>query len=63
NHSLTTPPATTILRQQFPSHTTLSPSTLALTCLLHDIGTTHDNLRATQLSFEFYGGLLALNLL
>ncbi|KAK0715264.1 hypothetical protein B0H67DRAFT_665302 [Lasiosphaeris hirsuta] len=55
--------ATTILRQQFPSHTSLSLSTLALTCLLHDIGTTHENLRATQLSFEFYGGLLALNLL
>ena len=50
-----------ILQQQFPEHP-LSPSTLALTCLLHDIGTTHENLRATQLSFEFYGGLLALDL-
>jgi cyanamide hydratase len=31
--------------------------------LLHDIGTTEKNLHATQLSFEFYGGFLALNLL
>lgn len=52
-----------ILIQQFPSHAaTLSPSTLALTCLLHDIGTTAEHLRATQLSFEFYGGVLALDL-
>lgn len=52
-----------ILLQQFPNHAqTLSTSTLAITCLLHDIGTTHANLRATQLSFEFYGGLLALDL-
>lgn len=56
--------ATVILQQQFPVFAaTLSPSTLALTCLLHDIGTTHDHLRATQLSFEFYGGILALDLL
>ncbi|KAK3687683.1 urea hydro-lyase cyanamide [Podospora appendiculata] len=55
--------ATAILTQQFSSHTGLSLSTLALTSLLHDIGTTHSNLRATQLSFEFYGGLLARELL
>jgi cyanamide hydratase len=30
---------------------------------LHDIGTTSHNLRATLLSFEWYGGILALNLL
>ncbi|KAK3323974.1 hypothetical protein B0T19DRAFT_218908 [Cercophora scortea] len=54
--------ATAILTQQFPTHF-LSPSTLALTSLLHDIGTTPSNLRATQLSFEFYGGLLARDLL
>ncbi|KAH8911140.1 cyanamide hydratase [Coniochaeta sp. PMI_546] len=53
-----------ILTQQFPSHAaTLSPSTLALACLLHDIGTTPTHLRATRLSFEYYGGILALNLL
>lgn len=34
-----------------------------MTCLLHDIGTTNENLHATLLSFEFYGGLLALDLL
>ncbi|KAK4444877.1 hypothetical protein QBC34DRAFT_414155 [Podospora aff. communis PSN243] len=56
--------STVILHQQFPEFaSTLSPSTLALTCLLHDIGTTHDHLHATQLSFEFYGGILALDLL
>lgn len=52
-----------ILHQQFPSYTSLSPSTLALASLLHDIGTTHANLRSTQLSFEFFGGYLALDLL
>lgn len=34
-----------------------------MTALLHDIGTTKEHLRATQLSFEFYGGLLALDLI
>ncbi|KAI0546193.1 hypothetical protein F4679DRAFT_558166 [Xylaria curta] len=52
-----------IIKDQFPEHgNKLSLSTWALTCLLHDIGTTHGNLRATLLSFEFYGGILALNL-
>ncbi|KAF2188205.1 putative cyanamide hydratase [Zopfia rhizophila CBS 207.26] len=37
--------------------------TYFLTCLLHDIGTTHANLNATHMSFEFFGGFLALNLL
>ncbi|KAK4161081.1 cyanamide hydratase [Cladorrhinum sp. PSN259] len=56
--------ATTILRQQFPSYaSSLSPSTLALTCLLHDIGTAPHNMHATRLSFEFQGGIIALNLL
>jgi len=55
--------ATAILQQQFPAHAeTLSLSTLAIAALLHDVGTTHHNLRATQLSFEFYGGILALDL-
>lgn len=53
-----------ILIQQFPTQAaTLSPSTLSLACLLHDIGTTPAHLRATQLSFEYYGGVLALDLL
>ncbi|KAF4996935.1 hypothetical protein FDECE_12258 [Fusarium decemcellulare] len=48
----------------FPEHeTTLSPSTLALACLLHDIGTTEENITSTRLSFEFQGGFQALNLL
>lgn len=31
--------------------------------MLHDIGTTDDNLRGTRLSFEFRSGLLALEML
>ncbi|KAF2866016.1 hypothetical protein BDV95DRAFT_506032 [Massariosphaeria phaeospora] len=38
-----------------------SLETYFLTCLFHDIGTTQENLHATLLSFEFYGGYLALN--
>jgi cyanamide hydratase len=34
-----------------------------LTCILHDIGSTEENMTKTKLSFEFYGGLLALNVL
>ncbi|KAL3469346.1 hypothetical protein BJX99DRAFT_265288 [Aspergillus californicus] len=40
-----------------------SDETYFLTCMLHDIGTTHQNLHATKLSFEFYGGYLALDVL
>ncbi|KAF2494142.1 cyanamide hydratase [Lophium mytilinum] len=40
-----------------------SLETYYLTALLHDIGTTTHNLHSTLLSFEFQGGLLALNLL
>ncbi|KLJ08031.1 hypothetical protein EMPG_16512 [Blastomyces silverae] len=31
--------------------------------MLHDIGTTEGNLRKTRLSFEFYGGMLAMEVL
>ncbi|KAJ4154850.1 hypothetical protein LMH87_000124 [Akanthomyces muscarius] len=56
--------ATTILKQQFPEFaSTLSPSTLALTCLLHDLGATAANMAATNMSFEFYGGIQALHVL
>ncbi|KAH6856120.1 hypothetical protein B0I37DRAFT_333367 [Chaetomium sp. MPI-CAGE-AT-0009] len=56
--------ATAILHQQFPSHAAhLSPSTLALTSLLHDIGTASAFLTTTHLSFEFHGAITALNLL
>lgn len=37
--------------------------TYFLASLLHDIGLTGENLRATKLSFEFYGGYLALDVL
>ncbi|KAK3202462.1 hypothetical protein GRF29_161g1267050 [Pseudopithomyces chartarum] len=40
-----------------------SMETYYLACLLHDIGTTEENLHSTHLSFEFYGGYLALTLL
>ncbi|KAF4994314.1 hypothetical protein FGRMN_5899 [Fusarium graminum] len=56
--------STVILRQQFPKYANnLSPSTLALSCLLHDIGTAEKNMTSTRLSFEFQGGIQALNLL
>ncbi|KAI9840125.1 MAG: hypothetical protein M1837_001886 [Sclerophora amabilis] len=51
-----------IVREQFPDWA-FSDETYLLTCLLHDIGTTAKNLRATRMSFEFYGGLIALDLL
>jgi cyanamide hydratase len=31
--------------------------------MLHDIGTTDKNITATMMSFEFYGGLITLDLL
>ena len=34
-----------------------------LSCLLHDIGTTSKNLRATKMSFEYYGGFLAYDVI
>ena len=47
-----------------PTHALpVSDETYLLTCLLHDIGTTDKNLSATLMSFEFYGGYLALGLL
>ncbi|XWX01592.1 hypothetical protein V2A60_009620 [Cordyceps javanica] len=56
--------ATTILKQQFPEYATgLSPSTLALACLLHDLGATEANMRATRMSFDLYGGVRALSVL
>ncbi|KAI4230226.1 MAG: hypothetical protein L6R36_000191 [Xanthoria steineri] len=51
-----------IHNQQFPEwHFT--EETYLLACLLHDIGTTDKNISATKMSFEFYGGILALDLL
>jgi cyanamide hydratase len=48
--------------QQFPSWE-FTDETWLLACLLHDIGTTDKNIRGTLMSFEFYGGLIALDLL
>jgi cyanamide hydratase len=48
--------------QHFPSWA-VTAETYLLACLLHDIGTTEKNLLATQLSFEIFGGMLALDLL
>ena len=64
NKSLTQLLGQAILSHAFPSWS--SPSfdeTYFLSCLLHDIGTTDKNITATLMSFEFYGGLLALDLL
>jgi cyanamide hydratase len=53
-----------ILSQAFPSWSTASfNETYFLSCMLHDIGTTDLNIQATFLSFEFYGGYIALDLL
>lgn len=51
-----------ITSQQFPDFK-LPEETFFLTCMLHDIGTTDTNLNATLMSFEFYGGIIALQLL
>ncbi|CAG9947259.1 unnamed protein product [Clonostachys rosea f. rosea IK726] len=53
-----------ITRQQFPDQASvLNPATWALTCLLHDIGTAEENLTATRMSFDLYGGIKALQVL
>lgn len=51
-----------IMKDQFPSWD-LDPEVYYVTCLLHDIGTTDQNLRATKMSFEFYGALIARDLI
>lgn len=53
-----------ITKQQFPKqYATLNPATWALTCLLHDLGTAEENLTATRMSFDIYGGIKALGVL
>jgi len=56
-----------IAKYSFPAWLSATPSsfeeTYFLTCLLHDIGTTDTNMADTLLSFEFYGGMIALELL
>ncbi|PYH87882.1 cyanamide hydratase [Aspergillus ellipticus CBS 707.79] len=51
-----------IKQYRFPDWN-FTDETYLLACLLHDIGTTEENLNATKLSFEFYGGFLALEVL
>ncbi|KAL4880345.1 hypothetical protein BJY04DRAFT_219341 [Aspergillus karnatakaensis] len=51
-----------IKRYLFPDWN-FSDETWFLTCMFHDLGTTDHNLHATKLSFEFYGGYLALDVL
>ncbi|GLA12557.1 hypothetical protein AnigIFM62618_008503 [Aspergillus niger] len=51
-----------LLAQQFPSHR-LTPTTWALTCLLHDIGTAPSLLTSTNMSFDLYGGIKAHSVL
>lgn len=53
-----------ITKQQFPErYAAVNPSSWALTCLLHDIGTAEENLTATRMSFDIYGGIKALHIL
>jgi cyanamide hydratase len=53
-----------ISKQQFPEQfATLNPVTWALACLLHDLGTAEENLMATRMSFDIYGGIKALSVL
>lgn len=51
-----------MIKQHFSEYAAFT-ETFFLTCMLHDIGTTPKNTQATQLSFEFYGGFLAQELL
>ncbi|KAH8697335.1 cyanamide hydratase family HD domain-containing protein [Talaromyces proteolyticus] len=51
-----------IKKYRFPTWS-FSDETYLLACLLHDIGTTEENLAKTRMSFEFYGGFLALEVL
>ncbi|XPS68965.1 Cyanamide hydratase [Ascochyta lentis] len=51
-----------IAGQQFPEWQ-FSTETWLLTCLFHDIGTIDKHTHGTFMSFEFYGGFLALDVL
>ncbi|KAL1635101.1 hypothetical protein SLS56_001853 [Neofusicoccum ribis] len=55
-----------IVRTQFPAWLSdgwLDEETWLLVCLFHDIGTTHHALRSTHMSFDFWGGIEALQTL
>lgn len=51
-----------IASQQFPQWQ-FSPETWLLTCLFHDIGTVDKHTHGTFMSFEFYGAILARDVL
>lgn len=51
-----------IIKDQFP-HWDLDPEVIFVTALLHDIATTEKNMKATKLSFEFYGGIISRDLI
>ncbi|KAJ5311921.1 hypothetical protein PENANT_c022G04812 [Penicillium antarcticum] len=51
-----------IKQYRFPEWN-FSDETYFLACLLHDIGTTKENITATKMSFEFYGGFVTLDVL
>ena len=53
---------TSIAETFFPEHN-LNRETFFLTSLLHDIGTTPENLHSALISFEFQGGLIAHSLI
>jgi len=63
NHSMRVFYYGTILANHHLHHLASSLPTFFLASLLHDIGTSPQNLHTTHLSFEFQGGLLALSLL
>ncbi|EKG21623.1 hypothetical protein MPH_01057 [Macrophomina phaseolina MS6] len=55
-----------IVKTQFPqwlSENWINEETWLLVCLFHDIGTTPENLRNTHMSFDFWGGIEALQTL
>ncbi|KAL7940710.1 hypothetical protein V8C42DRAFT_336760 [Trichoderma barbatum] len=53
-----------ITKLYFPKQAAeLNPVTWALTCLLHDLGTSDEFLTATRMSFDIYGGIKALQIL
>ncbi|KAG6368899.1 hypothetical protein INS49_003117 [Diaporthe citri] len=62
--SLTHGPGTVIAKRLLPKHAeSLSPSTWALTCLLHDIGTAESHSTSARMSFDIYGGIRAMEVL
>lgn len=66
HHTLVTHPGsgTIIAKRLLPEHAeALSPSTWALTCLLHDIGTAEAYFTSTRMSFDIYGGIKAMEVL